>query len=111
MSSHYRESKYKIYLGYSESESGGEVCAGEDPSYAYASREDAYMQFTPEGLYTEAGSMQETIGVDFDPKEHVGDDAYMVLVRYFDGNTFGRTNGYWYVEGVYLEKETAQDLA
>lgn len=103
MGSHYRESDYNLYLGYSESRSGGEALSDEQ----YCDHADAHIEFQPEGLYTEKSSTQETVGVDFDPTQHVGADVYMVVVRYYDGDTFGRCYGHWFIEGIYLDRDEA----
>lgn len=110
MNSHYRESEYKIYLGYSEHAFGGGVCEGQKGD-SYPDREDTHIDFTPDGLWSTKGESQETIGVGFDPSNHVDKEVYMVLVRYSDGDTFGQTIGNWYIEGVYLDDKVARRIS
>jgi hypothetical protein len=109
MSSHYRDSKFKVYLSYSEETRGGEICAGQE-DHSWPDHEDTVISFTPESLCTRKGDSQETIGVDFDPTAFVGEKIYMVLVRYFDGDTFGRVTGCWYVEGIYTDLKKAKRI-
>ena len=105
-----KKSEHEIYLGYSESRSGGGIRPGEE-DMAYAQREDSYIDFTPDGLYIKPAGSQETIDVDFNPTEYVNENVYMVLVRYRDGDTFGCTHGNWYIEGVYLDAKKAQRIS
>jgi hypothetical protein len=109
-SNHYKDYKYHVYLGYSQSERGGELRSGEKEG-PYACREDAYIDFTPDGLYTQASDSQETIGVDFDPSKYIDKEVFMVVVRYTDGHSFGTTHGYWHITGVYPKASTARRLA
>jgi hypothetical protein len=54
------------------------------------------------------------IEVDWDPKEYVGEPVFLAVVRYSTGSTFGRQNGYWHIEGAYLDckeaHKTVQDI-
>lgn len=97
----------EIYLAYSEHETGGEICAGEEND-SFPSREDAYIDFKPLGLYTKMGNSQETISVEFDPKEAIGKNVYLVIASYSDGDTFGQTHGHWYIVGCYLDEHEAK---
>jgi len=86
--------KYKMYLTFSGSGPNG---------------------FLPRKIYAAVDETKpfwvETVYCDFDPKEHIGDGIYLIVVRYETGNSFGRSPGQWYVEGVYNDSEEAIDIA
>ena len=99
----------RLYLGYSESTTGGGICEG-DEEEDWPDYNDSYVDFEPEGLYTKKSHAQCTLEVDFDPNNHINDFVYVVIVRYSDGDTFSQTNGNWHIEGVYLTKEEAKSV-
>jgi len=99
---------YKIFLSYSESSSGGGICAGQENN-SFPDREDEHIEFTPLGLYYTKGDSQETIDINFDPTIKK-DEVYMVVVRYYDGDTFGVTYGLWSIEGVFESQKEAENI-
>ena len=101
--------KNEVFMTYSQSEHGGEICAGQEND-PWPSHEDNYFEFDPETLSTKAGSWVETIEVDFVPEDYVGKDVYVVVVRYSSGDTFGNSNGHWHVEGAYTDKDKAFEV-
>lgn len=93
-----------VYMTYVEDREGGEVCEGEE-DLPYPSHEDEETTFDPTGLYLNAPAWSETIEVDFDPSSYLGQEIYVVVVRYSTGDTFGRRNGAWKVVGAYVNEE------
>lgn len=101
-----------LYINYSEGRSGGELCEGEENG-PYASHEPIWTTFQINGIYTpetwdNSNWYKEEIQVDFTP--NVGMPVYVVIVRYSSGNTFGRVNGCWCIEGVYTSIEEAENI-
>lgn len=92
----------EIYLTYNEYRSGGEP---DDPSDRWTSHADEIIEFHPTGLFTQKCSFQETLSVPFVPSEHVDKPIYVVVVRYYDGSTFGRICGLWKVVGAFTDND------
>jgi len=99
----------KIYVNYSESRHGGEVCAGQE--------EDRWPNYKPVmvdfrvGVCTQeaTGCYYDTVETDFEPTH--GETLFVVVVRYSDGNTFGQVNGLGSIQGVFRTAEEAHKLA
>lgn len=92
-----------VYLTYSESRRGGEICKGEEND-EWPSHEDEHVEWYLTGAVLKRPSWcYETIGGDY----RVGDKLHVVVVRYFDGGTFGRTCGLWHIAGVYMDESEA----
>jgi len=62
-------------------------------------------------VYPQKRGWPSQIDVDFDPEEHVGENIYIVVVRYSTGDTFGQTEGEWHLEGAYLDAKEAKEIA
>jgi hypothetical protein len=102
---------YPLYLTYEERTYGGSPINPEDswPDY-----EDAHVEFYPRGLFKNRevaglfpqGLMKDEVHGEF----NAGDPAFMLVVRYETGNTFGRTLGYWHIEGVYQSRDFAEAI-
>ena len=92
--------KYKVFMTYEETRSGGEK---EDPDDRWSSREDEEINFTPVSLFANSKGdfWVETIEVDFNPQDYIGKKIDVVIVIYSDGDTFGTTLGNWQVTGAY----------
>jgi len=86
----------QVYLSYSETVSGGDIKPGQEDD-SFPEHEDRDIEFNPISLHIKKGDSQETIDVFFDPKDFINKSLYLVVVRYYDGDTFGRINGYWYI--------------
>lgn len=105
------EKKFKVFITYDETRSGGDKI---DPNDRWSNRELEDIDFTPIALYAMAKGEYwvETIEVDFDPQKYIGKKIDVVLVRYSDGDTFGRTDGHWYAVGAYpAETKDAGNVA
>lgn len=94
-----------IYLKYTESHHGGEICAGQEND-DWPSHEDEVITWHPISL-TRIHMGGETEQLKFDVTT---DNAYLVVARYFSGGTFGRTCGYWQVVGLTETGEEALAL-
>lgn len=95
-----------IYIAYEESYSGGDICAGQEND-DWPSHEDTVVNL--ELLYA---SMTPPDDPHFDIEviapEANASKVYVTIVRYFDGDTFGRTCGLHRIEGVFLERKDAE---
>lgn len=102
----------KLYVTYDEIVRGGKP-QSDGP---YSLREDTYVDFSLKEV-----SMQENSSFykeEFEVPEFDIDEpapgflrcVYVVLVRYQDGNSFGRRFGNGFIEGVYLTEEAAQKV-
>lgn len=99
----------KLLLYYEEHHNGGEICKGQE-GMPWPDREDEIIEVEFLALLRhdskDFSHSVETIYADFDITKAQG--AYLVVVRFSDGDTFGRTLGYHSVDGVYETKEKAQ---
>jgi hypothetical protein len=90
--------KKQLWLTYDEEISGGQA---KDPEDRWTDHEDTDIEFSLRRCYGAAERvpvwLRERVDLDFDV--HVGDQVYVVVVRYGTGGTFGHTNGAWYIEG------------
>lgn len=90
----------ELYLTYNESRNGGEP---DDPSDRWTNHSDEHIVFTPTGVFSQKCSFQETFEVPFDPAQYLGTQIYVVIVRYYDGGTFGRICGLWKIVGAFTD--------
>jgi len=83
-----------LYVYYTEDRSGGEICEGDEDS-SWPNYEDENIEF--EVLEARSVPRQSWIKevVKIDDNIKSGDEVYIVVVRYYDGGTFGRTCGYF----------------
>lgn len=103
--------EYPLYLDYEERQYGGDII---DPSDHWSDREDAYVEFYPRRLLKNRnnagvfphGLMKDEVHGEF----NINDPAFMIVVRYTTGDTFGRTCGYWHIEGVYTSRDFAEAI-
>jgi hypothetical protein len=107
--------KGRIYLMYSEYRSGGEVCAGQEGD-SWPDYEDAHIEVTFHYLFRNPRNGVFCDSYEIDPKLLKNDELYLAVAYYYDGNTFGRTYGYWSVQGVFAtskeaEEKLAQDIS
>jgi hypothetical protein len=99
----------KIYVAYdSPYESGGEICEGEQDE-DFPNHETSYYGFNLKGVY-----LEPRVGRDynraFDCDLSVGDKAYIVVVRYSDGDTFSHSSGHAEIAGVFSNEQDANNL-
>lgn len=98
--------RYQLYVVYDERRYGG----GKKEQGEFADREDE--QIEVDWKFCLRKNIEqwwvETVQVDFDPQtvNHV----FLVVVRYSDGDTFGRTEGHWHIIGAYKDPEKAKEM-
>jgi hypothetical protein len=97
----------ELYLTYNERRTGGEP---DDPADRWTNHSDEHIEFTPTGLFTQKCSFQETFEVPFDPAQFLGKQIHVVVVRYYDGSTFGRICGLWKVVGAFTDSALMQKV-
>ncbi len=103
--------EYPLYLTYDERRYGGSPINPED---AWPDYEDEHVEFYPIGLFKDRdnagifphGLMEDEVHGTFEP----GDGAYVVIVRYGSGSTFGRSFGEWHLVGVYDNENSAKEI-
>lgn len=99
-----------LYLSYDSGCSGG---TPDDPSDPYSDRSDEVITFSPNALYLERKSVpgwrNENIKTDLDAPKR-GDIVSVVVVRYSDGDTFGRSRGNYSFWGAFKDPKRAQKL-
>lgn len=102
----------ELYLTYSESRSGGDIYPGMEND-SWPDYQDEFIDFSPESLYLDEQDVsswrKETIKIDEDVSR--GDIVFLVIVRYGDGGTFGRTLGYWQIFGATKDGDKARELS
>lgn len=102
-----REPK-RLYLVYDEHRSGGGIREGEEDD-PWPSREDEYIEVHFKALYRQPPS-DRFFYDSFEVSDEVynAEKVHMAVVRYGDGDTFGRSNGHWSVEGIFLTLSEAE---
>lgn len=96
----------KIYVNYeSHGSSGGEICAGEenDPRRSY--EDTIYDESVTRITKQNVTPYHEEFDIDWDGS------AFVVAVRYFDGDTFGRSCGHLQIWSVHKTREEAEEMA
>lgn len=89
----------RLYLEYTESETGGDPI---DPTDRWTSYTDRYREVTFIKLYREPPAGR----FFYDSVELINDELanlkelHLAVIRYSTGNTFGHTEGCWYIVGV-----------
>lgn len=99
----------RLYLVYDETRSGGGICAGQEND-PWPNREDEYIEVHFKALYRQPPS-DRFFYDSFEVTEEVynAEKVHMAVVRYGDGDTFGRSNGHWSVEGIFLTLAEAEE--
>lgn len=93
----------EIYLVYSDD------CYYPDTDFDSSSDNIVLVEFYPLYLTTKTSRDVHSIKIDFDPSKYK--ELVLLVVRYTDGDTFGQTEGLWYVVGCYEGKEEAEQIA
>jgi len=106
----YTVTKYPLYVDYIEYESGGEICPGEEDT-EWPNLQPSYINFELQNIHLNkqnANFFRELHNVSFKP--NVGQEVYIVLVRFQTGGTFGITHGAWYIEDIYNNYKQAEKI-
>lgn len=98
----------KVYIEYRDYSTGGDAI---EPEERWSSRTDTIHDYSlvrasvtkPEQSY-----YYEECELDCDERPK---DVYVVLVKYSSGDTFGNSYGHGHIEGVYVSKTRAMDIA
>jgi len=108
--------KTLIFVNYKETYlSGGEVCEGQE-NEAWPSYEDTEQAFDLIGISKENVTPYHQQFLVRIPKS-TGQEPWaqqglwVVVVRYSDGGSFSSTNGYGFIEGVFVSKDEAETVA
>ena len=93
---------HEIYLSYTEDRHEIEPFVEQ-----YLDHGTDGIDFTLHGAHLTAPSWSETVKIDFEPK--VGDEIFVVVIRYYDGDSFGRTYGHWHIGGAFPTEKRATE--
>ena len=99
----------ELHLSYERTESGGQPLSNEK----WSDRSPTVITFTPQSIHLERDDVpswrNETIKCAFEEAKR-GDNVFVVIVRYRDGDTFGYSTGNYSFWGVYKDVERAHKL-
>lgn len=97
---------YKLYCEYEAHHCGGER---EDESNPFSDRSTTYIDFRPLGISLEGQTKswrKEGLEIDFKPE--LGQEVYLIVVIYSDGDTFGSQEGCYQFLGIYDSLERSE---
>ena len=103
----------RLWLEYNEDRSGGEICAGQENN-SWPSHEDTNIEVNFIRLHRDEPNRFFNHSVEVDERLIGLDRLYLAVVRYSTGNTFGHTEGAWYIVGLaptYKVAEAMLDVA
>ena len=102
------EHSHVLYMNVTERSSGGE--AESDEEWSHHSDVVLDVQFISVYRNKKDGFFPS---YSFEVSEEIynSDKVFLVIPRYFDGGTFGRTCGYWKVEGAFLTETEALEMS
>lgn len=97
-----------LYLHTTESSTGGEPESDEEWCY----HSDIIMSVSFDAV-SRANNSFWSAGRSFEVSKEVfeADEVFLVIVRFSDGGTFGRTRGYYNVQGAFLTENEALQFA
>lgn len=101
-----------MYVTYVESHrEGGEICEGQEDQ-AYPSYEDEYCQIDVTGVRKDKPKTGEYTTADNHTDQiDIGKLAYVVVVKYTTGNTFGCSHGHLTIPEIHDSRGKAQEIA
>lgn len=103
------EEPVRLYLEYSERRTGGEP---HDPNDRWTTHEDTNIYVSFKRLHRQQPAHRffyDSVELS-NPKLAELDKLYLAVVRYSTGNTFGHTEGAWYVVGVAPTYQIAEEM-
>lgn len=100
---------WELYIKTTESSYGGEAESDEE----WCHHSDIVREVSFDSVSRQKGSGFFSCGESFEVSEEVwnSEKVYLVIPRYSDGGTFGRTVGYWCIQGAYADEASALKLA
>jgi hypothetical protein len=103
----YQESPYQLYLNYKETEEiiRDDFCRSNWSGYS-ESRKHFHLKSVARKGQTGYHSCEK-----YNLTEEAPNKAFLVIVRYTDGGTFGCTHGYWTLRGVFKTRGEAEGMA
>ena len=104
-----KASPTRVYVEYDEHRTGGKI---ENPSEQFSRREDTNITVRFIRLHKSQPAhrfFNHSIELS-NPKMIDLDKLFVAVVRYSDGDTFGRTNGNWYIAGVAPTYKIASEM-
>lgn len=105
-----KNKKYKLYLEYKETHTGGDIAEGEEDE-DYPSRNDSYVEFTPVVLLKNRKNAKdwhiEEIKVNKEIYE--SKNCWMAIVRHTEGDTFGNSFGHWQIIDIKTSRKELPD--
>lgn len=107
-----KKDKNEFYITYSSDSSGGEIKSGQEYE-SYPDREDGQISFNILTVAADKGGNRwlETCYTNKDVTPYINKEVYIVVARYYDGDTFGRTYGHWKVVDICFTREEALQLS
>lgn len=100
----------KLVLDYNERSWGGGALSEE----TYSDREDQHTEFDPRSLHIDRAGLEtwRVEEIELTGKDVVrGEEAFLVVIRYSSGDTFGHSFGLWQIDGVYSDSSEATAVA
>lgn len=102
--------KYKLYLQYESTSTGGDQGRHRKP---YSSRAPKYIDTKFQRLLRSRGEGFFPCGEEIlvTEEQHKAPQLYLVIVRHTDGDSFGTTHGCHHVQGVFVVGDEAMAMA
>lgn len=102
------EKKYHLFVMYEEY---GTVVKERNYNDEWDTGEQE-IHFTIQSIHATEQEMgwPQQVHVAFDPEKHLGEDIFVLVVRYDTGDTFGRTYNAWTIPEIVLTKKEAKEI-
>ena len=111
-----KKTQKELVLTYTESRYGGDKI---DPSDTYSDREDTTIEFYILDIFVDDPTRKArekckntwyTEILEYNFEINPGDQVWILVVRYSDGDSFGKTSGNWKIESVYASFKEAHSV-
>lgn len=106
-----KEKQFSITILYDSHGYCIEPAEDSDEPYSWRGVDGKTFEITSAHIHPPKRGWPDGIDVNFDPEAHINANVYIVVVRYSTGDTFGRTDGEWHLEGAYLDSKKATEIA
>ena len=97
----------RLYLIYNEHRSGGDRI---NPDEQWSRRTPRYITVEFKGLFRSQADRFFYDSVEVDEETFKSDVAYLAVVRYSDGDTFGQSHGHFHIVGAYSTIKEADEM-